>query len=336
MQICAKTLWATSAIMVGLAGGASADPVKVKVFIGAMFEIGENSGDRAGEYQHWYERYWQDAVPREIPGAIAPVHCNDDGVCGSVLGMGKVNAAASMQAILLNPDYDFSNAYYLITGVAGTPPSRGTIGDVVWANWLIDYDLGHRWAPEEGEPGEPVFIPRKGYEEYRVHELNPDLVAWGVELSSDVALTDSDEAQTYRMRYPDAAAQAAPSVKVGTHMTGDTFFHGPGLSAEAQYIAKLYGADDYLVTEMEDNAIAQVINRLYGTDRIAAIRGSVNFDQGNPNETTLQHLDPAPGETAGGFAETVQNIALVGAPLVDRIVTGWEAWKDGVPAVAAD
>jgi purine nucleoside permease len=100
-------------------------------------------------------------------------------------------------------------------------------------------------------------------------------------------------------------------------------------------MAELYEADDYLVTEMEDNAIAQVIKRLHGTDRIAAIRGSVNFDQGNPDETTLQHLDPAPGETAGGFAETVENIALVGAPLVDHIVSEWETWKDGVPQAPA-
>jgi len=99
---------------------------------------------------------------------------------------------------------------------------------------------------------------------------------------------------------------------------------------------RAYGANDYLVTELEDNAIAQVINRLHGTDRIAAIRGLVNFDQGNPNETTLQHLDPAPGETAGGFAETVENIALVGVPLVDQIVSDWETWKNGVPAAPAN
>ena len=86
---------------------------------------------------------------------------------------------------------------------------------------------------------------------------------------------------------------------------------------------------------MEDNAIALVINRLHGTDRIAAIRGSVNFDQGNPNETTLHHLDPAPGETAGGFAETVENIALVGAPLVNEIVSNWDEWQNGVPAPEA-
>lgn len=336
MHIATDRSVVASVFALALAGAASAEPIQVKVFVGSMFEIGDNTGDRAGEYQHWYERYWRDAEANDVPGAIAPVHCNDVGVCGSVLGMGKVNASASMQSILLNPDYDFSQAYYLITGVAGTPPSKGTIGDVVWGSWLIDYDLGHRWAPEEGEPGAPVFMPRKGYEDYRVHQLNPDLVAWGMRLSSGVDLKDSEEAATYRLRYPDEAAQAAPSVKVGTHMTGDTFFHGPGLSAEAQYMTELYGADDYLVTEMEDNAIAQVIKRRHGTDRIAAIRGAVNFDQGNPDEKTLEHLDPAPGETAGGFAETVENIALVGAPLVDLIVSDWESWKDGVPPAPQD
>ena len=169
MATILKSFLGASFATLCLASASSAEPVKVKVFIGSMFEIGENSGDRAGEFQHWFDRYWSEAEPLAVPGAIAPAYCNEDGICGAVLGMGKVNAAASMQAILLNPDLDFSDAYYLITGVAGTPPSRGTIGDVVWGTWLIDYDLGHRWAPEEGAPGEPVFMPRKGYEAYRVH-----------------------------------------------------------------------------------------------------------------------------------------------------------------------
>lgn len=122
-------------------------PVKVKVFVAAMFEIGQNTGDRAGEFQHWYERYWKGATPVAVPGALQPVYCNADGVCGAVLGMGKVNSSSSMQAILLNPKFDFSQAYYVISGVAGTPPQRGTIGEVSWATWLVDYDLGHRWAP---------------------------------------------------------------------------------------------------------------------------------------------------------------------------------------------
>jgi len=88
-------------------------PIAVKVFVAAMFEIGQNTGDRAGEFQHWYERYWKDAAPRGVTGALNPVYCNADGVCGAVLGMGKVNASASMQAILLDRRFDFSQAYLM-------------------------------------------------------------------------------------------------------------------------------------------------------------------------------------------------------------------------------
>ncbi|MDI3383094.1 purine-nucleoside phosphorylase [Xenophilus aerolatus] len=331
-------LAAALALAAWLAGCASApgaqqaqSPVRVKVFVAAMFEIGQNTGDRAGEFQHWYERYWKDAKPIAVPGALGPVYCNADGVCGAVLGMGKVNSSSSMQAILLNPRFDFSQAYYVISGVAGTPPSRGTIGEVNWATWLVDYDLGHRWAPEENTAGAPTFMPRKGYEEYRRFQLNPQLVGWAMKLSADTPLKDADSARTYRLRYPDAAARRAPFVGTGTHMTGDTFFHGPGMSKQAQYIAKLYGADDYVITEMEAAAITLVIKRTHGTDRVMSLRGAVNFDQGSPGETTLQHLDPAPGQTAGGFAETVANIEAVGSRVVDHIVANWPQWQGGVP-----
>ena len=124
-RCCGATL--SALLLFGLTGPLqAAEPAKVKVFVGSMFEIGKNTGDRAGEFQHWYERYWQTAEPITVKGALNPVYCNADGVCGSVLGMGKVSSSASMQAILLNPQLDLSQAYFLITGVAGTPPSRGT------------------------------------------------------------------------------------------------------------------------------------------------------------------------------------------------------------------
>jgi len=310
---------------------ASTKPIQVKVFIAAMFEIGANSDDKAGEFQHWYQKYFKDSQPIAVKGALKPVYCNEDGVCGGVLGMGKVASSASMQAILLNDKFNFSSSYFILSGVAGTPPSKGTIGDVTWGSWLIDYDLGHRWAPEEGKAGAPTFMPRKGYENIRRYQLNPLLVNWNMALTSDVKLNDSAAAQTYRMRYTQADARRLPKVLKGTHMTGDTFFHGPGLSKQAQYITELYGADDYIATEMEAAAITQVISRIHGTQRIMSLRGSVNFDQGNPNETTLEHLDPAPGETAGGFAETVENIVLVGAKVTDHIVKHWSVWQGGVP-----
>ena len=312
---------------------ASTKPIEVKVFIAAMFEIGANSGDKAGEFQHWYQRYFKDSLPIDIKGALHPVYCNPKGVCGGVLGMGKVASSASMQAILLNAKFDFKHSYFVLSGVGGTPPSQGTIGDVTWGSWLIDYDLGHRWAPEEGEDGAATFMPRKGYESIRCYQLNPLLVNWSMALTTQIKLKDSPAAQAYRMRYPQTAARQLPKVLKGTHMTGDTFFHGPGLSKQAQYITELYGADDYVTTEMEAAAITQVISRVHGIRRVLSLRGSVNFDQGNPNETTLAHLDPAPGETAGGFAETVENIMLIGSTMTDHIVKHWSVWKRGVPNI---
>jgi purine nucleoside permease len=331
-----KALYLSAVSLVSFYPGlaTAAEPVKVKVFAASMFEIGKNTGDRAGEFQHWYERYWKDSDPVAVKGALNPVYCDADGVCGSVLGMGKVSSSASMQAILLDPNLDFSQAYFIISGVAGTPPARGTIGEVNWGSWLVDYDLGHRWAPEEGEPGAPTFMPRKGYESVRLFRLNPDLVAWAMRLTADTPLKDSDAARAYRQRYPQDAARRAPFVGTGTHMTGDTFFHGPGMSEQAQYIAKLYGADDYVITEMEAAAITLVIKRLHGDNRVMSLRGAVNYDQGSPGETTLQHLDPAPGQTAGGFAETVENVAAVGSRMVNHIVSQWDTWRDGVPALA--
>src|SRR4029077_10009307 len=112
--------------------------------------------------------------------------------------------------------FDFSKAYYVISGVAGTPPSRGTIGEVSWATWVVDYDLGHRWAPEENKAGEPTFMPRKGYEEYRRCKLTPDAAACAMKLSESTPLKDADSARSYRIRYPQPAARRAPFVGTGT------------------------------------------------------------------------------------------------------------------------
>jgi len=311
----------------GCFGGNPEAPVKVKVFVAAMFEIGQLEGDRAGEFQYWYQRYFTDARRLAVRGAAGEVFCNGDGVCGSVLGMGKVGSSASMQAIVLNPQFDFSQAYFVISGVAGTPPSRGTIGDVSWGTWLVDYDLGHRWSPEEEPDVWPAFSPRKGYESIRVYQLNPGLLRRVKAVTASTPLLDSAGARAYRAKYPQQQPSRAPRLIFGSHFSSDTFFHGPGLSREAQYIAELYGADDYVITEMESAAIAQVLDRTVGTDRLLSLRGAVNFDQGNPQESTLAHLDPAPGETAGGFDETLQNIVLVGGRLVDAIVADWQDWE---------
>ena len=71
--------------------GAQNKPIKVKVFIAGMFEIGANQGDKPGEFQHWFERYFIDAQSMDVAGALTPVFCNISGVCGSVLGLSLIH-----------------------------------------------------------------------------------------------------------------------------------------------------------------------------------------------------------------------------------------------------
>jgi hypothetical protein len=194
----------------------------------------------------------------------------------------------------VEPALRFARAYFILSGLAGIPPARGTIGEVVWATWLVDYHLGHRWGADEVPSGAPLFMPRKGYAAIRVYHLNPALVSWALRLSGDTLLRDSDAAKAYRDHYPQDAARRPPSVATDTHMTGDTFFLGPGMSAQAQYIAKPYGADDHVITEMEGTAITQVITRQFGTDRVMARRGELRSGQSIRNHLEASRSGPRP------------------------------------------
>ncbi|GAA6170100.1 hypothetical protein NBRC116591_39130 [Sessilibacter corallicola] len=304
---------------------AESTPIKVNVFIASMFEIGDNTGDKAGEFQYWYNSYFNaekaDQKQYQIPvvGAEKEVYCNSNGICGAVLGMGKVASASSMQAILLNERFDFSDAYFIFSGVAGTPPSKGTIGDVSIGTYVVDYDLGHRWASDEVKSGAPLFTPRNGYEAIRCYKMPEHLVSFAKKATEKMILADSPDAKAYRLRYPDKEARRAPKIIYGSHFTGDTFFHGPGLSNEAQYMSELYRVDDYVITEMEASGLMQVLVRHGFADKAISLRAAVNFDQGHPKESTLAHLDPAPGETAGGFDQALQNMHAVGLELINGL-----------------
>ncbi len=306
-------------------------PIKVKVFIATMFEFDDGNGNGASEFRHWQARYWQGVTPIAVRGAPRPVYCNRDGICGAVLGIGKVRSAAAMQAILLDPRFDFSETYFMITGAAGAPPSKATIGSVIWGTWLVDADLGYRWAPSEGKPGEIAFLPCQGFEITPALRLNPALVSWTMKLSADTPLKNAAAVKAYCLRYPHAAAQRMPFVGTGTHVTSDCFFHGPGLSAQAQHIARLYGADDYTVSEMEGIAVAHVIRQLHGPDRVMSLRVAANFDQPPPGETTVQHLAVALEHTTDGLADSIDNLEKVGGRVVDHIVARWEKWRKAVP-----
>lgn len=122
----------------------SAEPVKIKVLILPKFESGEMAGDFPGEAQYYYEGYCQGGDEYEIKGGFADNKLYvKDGVALYVTGMGKVNTALSLTAVLMDERFDFSDAYILSTGCAGSAYEYGVMGDVFVITAAIDYDLGH-------------------------------------------------------------------------------------------------------------------------------------------------------------------------------------------------
>ena len=116
---------------------------EIKVLVLGMFEVGENKGDFAGEFQHFYEEYLDGAPAYTLNEMPLTLYVNDNGVAGAIAGMGKAQASATLTTILRDGRFDFSNAYIVISGCAGMAPERGTLGDVVIADALVDVELGH-------------------------------------------------------------------------------------------------------------------------------------------------------------------------------------------------
>ena len=49
-------------------------------------------------------------------------------VCVVTTGMGHSNAAASMTALVFSHTFDLSHTYFLVAGIGGIDPARGTLG----------------------------------------------------------------------------------------------------------------------------------------------------------------------------------------------------------------
>ena len=305
----------------------SANPIPIRALVLTMFEIGENSGDVAGEFQHWYVEFFSDADSYEIRGAYSPLFVNRDGVAGTITGMGKARSAASLMAILKDPRFDFSKTYFMVSGCAGVSPERGTLGDVFICDWVVDYELGHRWKESDAEDTSVLFMLSDYYKDNGAIKLNSDLAKWAFEIAKGIELEDDPQAVEYRKFYTQEAANSKPSVRTGTSVTSDAYWHGNRSSQQAFAICEAYGASPYGVTQMEDNAFAIILRAMDYLGRFIVVRSVVNFDQPHPGQTVTESLN-AP---SGGFSIGMINGHRVGSAIIRRILDNWAEWELGVP-----
>ena len=319
-----------------VAGTATAeDPEKIEVLILPKFENGEMSGDFPGEAQYYYENYLACGEEYEIKGGF-PGHklYVKDGVALYVTGMGKVNASMSATAVLLDPRFDFSDAYVISTGCGGTATGYSVMGDVFVMSACIDFDLGHHADPREMTiPSETTWFHDASYDDASYKLLDQELVSAVYDLVKDVEIETTERTRNFMAAaFPGADwAVRDPEVLLGTTVTADNYWKGVYDEANARLMTETYGAPDpYAMSEMEDTAIAVALDRLGMLNRYIVIRDSVNMDVfmngANPEYLWAGVEDSLASESsvesADIFATAMENNYKVGSVVVDAILDG--------------
>ena len=273
--------------MTGGSDARAGDPAAPSVVV--LPAVGEGDAelpdDAPTELDRWLDAYdFERAI--EVRGANASVRCTDSGIAVTPTGMGKVEAATTVTALLSSPRFELSDAYFLSTGIAGAPPDVGTLGAVFVADAVIDWDLKHRWSNESSDVELLGYRPR----DY-AYQLDEELVERGVRIAETVDLRDTDEWAAYRRRYDAEAARSTPFVATGATVCGDEFWHGRECSELARWLVEQYDAGAYATSEMEDFGTAATLDRFDALDRYLSVRSVANFDRPPKDESPEESLD---------------------------------------------
>ena len=323
-----------AALLIVCASLALAEPVAIKALILPKFESGEMAGDFPGEAQYYYEGYCEGGESYDIVGCPNPLYVKD-GVALCVTGMGKVNSAMTLQAILMDDRFDFSNAYIISTGCAGSAIEYGVMGDVFVITATVDFDLGHHADPRElADANGTTWYHDASYDSASYKILNQELCDKVYNLVKDVKIETTEKTRAFMAAAFDNAEWATrdPMVLRGTTVTGDNYWKGAYDHMNALLMNETYGCPDpYALTEMEDNALAVVLDRLGMLDRYIIIRDSVNTDAFMNGASPESLWDPnfvdslasdESVESADIFATAMENNFKVGSVVVNAIING--------------
>lgn len=324
-------------------------PIRVKVVVVAMFEVGEDTGDVPGEYQLWVDREHLDRI-FALPAGYHHVRMNKDGVLGMLTGVATAKAAASVMALGLDPRFDLRKAYWVVAGIGGGDPADISLGSAVWAKHVIDgdiaYEIDAREIPADWPTGmvplrkaTPYELPVKTQLDGEAYTLNQDLVAWAYGLTKDVPLADSEEMKVSRDRYigfPNA--RKPPFVTTGDTLSAGTFWHGTKMDEWANAWTEYYtgGTGNFMVAAMEDSGTLQSLTFLaqagrVDLNRVLVLRTISNFDREPPGEAPADTLAAMAHGNYPAFLPSVEAAERVGDKVVRDIVEHWNEREAQLP-----
>ena len=317
-------------------------PYPVRVFVVNLFGL---------EAQPWIDALQphRDIAVPGLSAAYPAVHCTADAVCQMTTDMGHANAAASMMAVIYSGLFDLRQTYFVIAGIAGIDPERGTIGSAAWARYVVDSGIAHevdaRELPAGWQDGyfgvmtdSPDQVPKFEYHS-EVFRLDEALLQKALAVSSKAALDDSPAVEAYRRHYPAAPANQHPTVIQCDTLTADTWWFGNRLGDHARRWMRLLtgGKGVYCTSQEEDNAVLAALTRgaasgLVDVRRVALLRTGSDFDRPYPGQSALQSLQ-AQKTLDGAIRISTNNLVRAAMPLVAAISHDWESWRNGLPAM---
>lgn len=333
-------------------------PIEIKAVVVSMFEIGEDEGDKPGEFQLW--KQGQKLTTRyPLPHGHHDIFVNPDtGVLGIVTGMGIARASAAIMSLGLDPRFDLSNAYWLIAGIAGMDPEDGTIGSAVWTDYVVDGDLAHqidaREIPDEWSTGyfplfthtpyaNPEKVDPNNAPNGEVYALNASLKQWAYELTKDMALPNTPAMDNLRSKYQGyPLALQSPRIMMGSHLSASTFWHGKLLNEWANhwvtYWTKSQG--NFVTSGMEDSATLQALSyldaaSLVDKDRVLILRTASNFTMQPKGLTAAENLAmESSGEGYAAMQSAVESAYLVGSVVIENIIKHWDKRQSQLPVAS--
>jgi len=321
----------------------------VKAVIVALFEPGEDTGDRPGEYQFWVER--EHLTNRlAIPGTYRPLRYRDDGVLAICTGGGIARSAAVISALARDPRFDFRKAYWITAGIAGIDPADGTLGCAAWAEYVVDGDLAHEIDPREMpsdwttgyiplSQGHPYALPKKNRLGDVVFPLNPGLVEWAYQLTKDTPLMENEVMIQNRSRYTEHPnARRSPFVMKGDNLAASTFWHGRLMNQWANDWTKYWtdGKGNYVTTAMEDSGTLQALTflgegGLVDTNRVLVLRTASNFDMQPPGKTAAENLVEENSGKFSAYLPSLESAYAVGSKVLHELVGNWAKYAGSIP-----
>ena len=322
----------------------------IKVVVVTMFEHGELTGDRPGEFQYWIERLPL-PVAFEFPLGAFDLRYREDGVLGICTGGGVANAAASILALGADPRFDLSQAYWMVAGIAGGDPEDATLGSAVWARHVVDgdllYEIDAREIPQTWPYGmiplggeHPAQSPadlETGWTLDNIHfPLNAQLATWAFQQTKRLDIADSPQLRSGRQAYIGyAAALSSPRVMMGDTLSASTYWHGALMNQWANDWVRLYAGQgaEFVTTNMEDSGTLTALRRLHAAgladiERVMVLRTVSNFSMPPPDKTAAWS---ATADYAGGGLPALESAYRVGSHVVEALVAGWDRHAQSIP-----